>query len=85
MEQVLAGVKRCRIVLDTLRHWRPGFDDAVMEVACGLHNLRELVRRPVAAGTPRSLTRARRCPYRYHGYSLLTHVSIVITHVVLNE
>ena len=49
VEHVLAGVKRCRIVLDTLRNWRPGFDDAVMEVACGLHNLRELVRRPVAA------------------------------------
>lgn len=49
VEHVLAGVKRSRIVLDTLRNWRRGFGDAVMEVACGLHNLRELVRRPAAA------------------------------------
>jgi hypothetical protein len=49
VEHVLAGVKRCRIVFDTLRNWRMGFDDAVMEVACGLHNLRELCRRPRTA------------------------------------
>jgi hypothetical protein len=49
VEHVLAGVKRCRIVFDTLRNWRTGFDDAVMEVACGLHNLRELCRRPRTA------------------------------------
>jgi len=49
VEHVFAGVKRSRIVLATLRNWRHGFADAVMEVACGLHNLRELVRRPVAA------------------------------------
>jgi hypothetical protein len=46
VEHVLAGVKRCRIVFDTLRNWRAGFADAVMEVACGLHNLRALCRRP---------------------------------------
>lgn len=49
VEHVLAGVKRCRIVLDPLRNWRAGFDDAVMEIACGLHNLRELYRRPQPA------------------------------------
>lgn len=49
VEPVLAGVKRSRIGLDTLRNWRHGFADAVMEVAYGWHNLRELVRRPVAA------------------------------------
>ena len=49
VEHVLAGVKRCRIVLDPLRNWRAGFADAVMEIACGLHNLRELYRRPAAA------------------------------------
>ncbi|MEK7215992.1 MAG: transposase family protein [Chloroflexota bacterium] len=46
VEHVLAGVKRCRIVADTLRNWRAGFADAAMEIACGLHNLREDVRRP---------------------------------------
>jgi hypothetical protein len=49
VEHVLAGVKRCRIVLDPLRNWRAGFADAVMEIACGLHNLRELYRRPATA------------------------------------
>lgn len=49
VEHVLAGVKRCRIVADTLRNWRAGFADAAMEIACGLHNLRESVRRPAAA------------------------------------
>jgi hypothetical protein len=49
VEHVLAGVKRCRIVFDPLRNWRAGFDDAVMEIACGLHNLRELYRRPQPA------------------------------------
>ena len=49
VEHVLAGVKRCRIVADTLRNWRAGFADAAMEVACGLHNLRESVRRPATA------------------------------------
>ena len=49
VEHVLAGVKRCRIVFDTLRNWRAGFEDAVMEIACGLHNLREETRRPAAA------------------------------------
>lgn len=49
VEHVLAGVQRCRIVLDPLRNWKSGFADAVMEIACGLHNLRELCRRPAAA------------------------------------
>lgn len=48
VEHVLAGVKRSRIVFDTLRNWREGFEDAVMEIACGLHNWRELNRRPAA-------------------------------------
>lgn len=49
VEHVLAGVKRCRIVGDPLRNWRAGFADAVMAIACGLHNLRELCRRPATA------------------------------------
>src|SRR5271167_861019 len=44
VEHVIGGVKRCRIVSDTLRHLKRGFKDLVMEVACGLHNFRELSR-----------------------------------------
>jgi hypothetical protein len=44
VEHVIGGVKRCRIVSDILRHLKPGFNDLVMEVACGLHNFRELHR-----------------------------------------
>ncbi len=43
-KHVIAGVKRCRIVLDTFRSWRAGFVDAVVEVASGLHNLRVTTR-----------------------------------------
>jgi len=41
IEHVISGVKRCRIVSDILRHLKEGFNDLVMEVACGLHNFRE--------------------------------------------
>jgi hypothetical protein len=40
VENVLAGVKRCRIVTDVLRLTTEGSSDLVMEMACGLHNLR---------------------------------------------
>ena len=40
VENVLAGVKRCRIVQDVLRLPTDGMADLVMEIACGLHNLR---------------------------------------------
>ncbi len=40
VENVIAGVKRCRIVKDLLRLTRSGISDMVMEIACGLHNLR---------------------------------------------
>jgi hypothetical protein len=40
VENVIAGVKRCRIVKDLLRLTRSGISDVVMEIACGLHNLR---------------------------------------------
>lgn len=46
-EHVIAGVKRCRIVKDVLRNWKSDFDDLVMEVACGLHNLRVTMRSPM--------------------------------------
>ncbi len=40
VENVIAGVKRCRIVKDLLRLTTAGISDVVMEIACGLHNLR---------------------------------------------
>ncbi len=40
VENVIAGVKRCRIVKDLLRLTKDGISDRVMEIACGLHNLR---------------------------------------------
>jgi hypothetical protein len=45
VEHVLAGVKRSRIVKDLFRNTKAGYDDLVMEVACGLHNLRAEHRR----------------------------------------
>src|SRR5712691_6839910 len=40
VENVLAGVKRCRMVKDVLRLTTDGIADLVMEIACGLPNLR---------------------------------------------
>jgi len=40
IEHVNSSVKRCRMVQDRIRLWRGGVRDLVMEVACGLHNLR---------------------------------------------
>lgn len=47
VENVLCGVKRCRIVKDTLRLTKENVSDVVMEVACGLHNLRVTFRHPL--------------------------------------
>jgi hypothetical protein len=47
VENVLAGVKRCRIVKDVLRLTTEGLADLVMEIACGLHNLRVSGRHPL--------------------------------------
>jgi hypothetical protein len=44
VEQVIAGVKRCRIVRDIFRNTTAHFDDLVMEIACGLHNFRATLR-----------------------------------------
>ena len=46
VENVIAGIKRCRIVKDVLRNWKSEFDDLVMEIACGLHNFRTSFRQP---------------------------------------
>jgi hypothetical protein len=45
VEHTLAGVKRCRIVKDVLRLTKAEISDCVMEIACGLHNLRVSFRR----------------------------------------
>jgi hypothetical protein len=40
IEHQIGGIKRCNIVVHPLRTRRDHFTDTVMEVACGLHNLR---------------------------------------------
>jgi hypothetical protein len=49
VEHVIAGVKRCRIVKDVLRLTKAGMSDMVMEIACGLHNLRVSCGHPLPA------------------------------------
>jgi hypothetical protein len=48
-------VKRCRIVKDVLRLTTAGISDLVMEIACGLHNLRVSCRHPLPTFDVRSL------------------------------
>ena len=55
VENVIAGVKRCRIVKDVLRLTKVGIADLVMEIACGLHNLRVSCRHPLPTFTVLSL------------------------------
>jgi hypothetical protein len=47
VEHVIAGGKLCRIVKDVLRLTKTGISDMVMEIACGLHNLRVSCRHPL--------------------------------------
>lgn len=47
VEHTISGVKRCRIVKDVLRLTKAGISDLVMEIACGLHNLRCSCRKPL--------------------------------------
>jgi hypothetical protein len=49
VEHVLSGVKRMRIVKERFRATKPRFADRVMLIACGLHNLRQDIRHPVAS------------------------------------
>ena len=46
VENIIAGIKRCRVVKDIFRNTKQKFDDLVMEIACGLHNLRVESRSP---------------------------------------
>ena len=55
VEHVMAGVKRCRIVKDVLRLTKAGMSDMVMEIACGLYNLRVSCRHPLPTFDVRSL------------------------------
>ena len=55
VENVIAGVKRCRIVKDVVRLTKAGVSDLVMEIACGLHNLRVSCRHPLPTFDLRSL------------------------------
>jgi hypothetical protein len=40
IEHVNSSVKRCRMLKETIRLWKAGIRDMVMEIGCGLHNLR---------------------------------------------
>jgi len=40
IEHTIGGVKRYRIVKDTIRLLKDGMRDTVMETCCGLHNFR---------------------------------------------
>ena len=40
VEHVIGGAKVYRIVRDVYRNHKQGFEDLVMETACGLHNFR---------------------------------------------
>ena len=40
IEQVNSRVKRCRMLKETIRMWKAGIRDMVMEIGCGLHNFR---------------------------------------------
>ena len=55
VEHVIAGVKRCRIVKDVLRLTKQGIADLIMEIACGLHNLRVACRHPMLVFNVQSL------------------------------
>ena len=55
VENVIAGVKQCRIVKEVLRLTKTGLSDMVMEIACGLHNLRVSCRHPLPTFDVRSL------------------------------
>jgi DDE superfamily endonuclease len=40
IEHVNSSVKRCRMLKDTIRLWKAGIRDMVMEIGCALHNFR---------------------------------------------
>jgi DDE superfamily endonuclease len=40
IEPVNSRVKRCRMLKETIRMWKAGIRDMVMEIGCALHNFR---------------------------------------------
>ena len=44
IEHAIAGVKISRIAKDQFRNTADGLSDIIIEIACGLHNLRRLRR-----------------------------------------
>jgi hypothetical protein len=40
IEHVNSRVKRCRMLKETMRVWKAGIRDMVMEIGCALHNFR---------------------------------------------
>jgi DDE superfamily endonuclease len=40
IEHVNSRVKRCRMLRETIRLWKAGLRDMVMEIGCALHNFR---------------------------------------------
>lgn len=44
IEHIISGIKRCRIVKDTIRLTTEGVRDSLFEICCALHNLRTLFR-----------------------------------------
>ena len=40
VEHQISGIKRCKIVVDKFRNHLDHYADEIMEIACGLHNLR---------------------------------------------
>jgi hypothetical protein len=40
IEHVNSSVKRCRMLKETIRLWKTGLRDMVMEIGCALHNFR---------------------------------------------
>jgi DDE superfamily endonuclease len=40
IEHVNSSVKRCRMLQETIRVWKAGIRDMVMEIGCALHNFR---------------------------------------------
>jgi hypothetical protein len=43
IEHVHSRVKRCRLLKETIRWWKAGLRDMVMEMGCALHNFRVLL------------------------------------------
>ena len=40
IEHVNSSIKRCRMLRETIRLWKAGLRDMVMEIGCALHNFR---------------------------------------------